>query len=166
MQAGTRTLLKVIATGNLIVFLIFLAFSLPMYWRQLHILRTWPAVEAEVTRSAVVEIPTRDGGHLYDTYFEFAYSVDGQPYTGAVSSSHQSIHRERKEKQAAGFPQGSRHPIRYNPEAPGDIRIQVGYNVHFFAVPIFISGVGAVFGVIALVLFVVARKRAPDSVAG
>ncbi len=159
MQPGTRSLLKVIAAGNLIVFTIFLAFAVPPFWRQWHILRTWPAAEATVVRSGVLELPTASGSSLYDIYVEFAYSVDGRSHRGAVNSNHQSINRERKEKQAARFPEGSRHSIRYNPAEPTDIRAQVGYNKTFFAVPIFISGAGAIFGLAGAVLLWASRRR-------
>ncbi len=158
MTAGTRAVLRVIASAFFIFFLGFVGISAPLYWSQYKILRDWPAADAEVTSSRVLVLPS-PSGPLHDIEVRFAFSVDGRPCAGVIHSNHLSTSRARKEKQAAEFPVGSWHSIRYNPVDPGDVRAQVGYNVHFFAVPIFISGVGAIFLVIGLVIWVVSSRR-------
>ncbi|HVP44347.1 MAG TPA: DUF3592 domain-containing protein [Terriglobales bacterium] len=158
MTPGTRAVLRVIASAFFIFFLGFLGISAPMYWSQYKILRTWPAADAEVTscRVLVLESPS---GPLHDIEVRFAFSVIGRPYAGVIHSNHLSTSRDRKEKQAAGFPVGSHHQIRYNPADPSDVRARVGYNLHFFAVPIFVSGVGAIFLVIGLVIWVASSRH-------
>ncbi len=158
MTSGTRAVLRVIATGFFIFFLGFLGISMPLYWNQYEILRDWPAVDAEVTRSSLLVLQSHSGP-LHDIEVHFAYAVDGRPYVGVIHSNHLSTSRARKENQAAAFPVGSHHRIRYNPAEPSDVRAQVGYNVHFFAVPIFISGVGGIFLVIGLVIWAVSSRH-------
>jgi hypothetical protein len=76
---------------------------------------------------------------------------------GEYEFPHYSTNADRKQKQLARFPAGSVHQIRYNPENPADIRIQVGYNIHFFVIPVFTMGVGLIFAVVAVVFFGVSR---------
>ena len=158
MTSSTRAVLRVIASAFFIFFLGFLGISAPLYWGQHKILRGWPAVEAEVTSSRVLVLQSQSGP-LHDIEVHFAFSVDGRPYVGVIHSNHLSTSRARKEEQAEEFPVGSRHLIRYNPADPSDVRARVGYNVHFFAVPIFISGVGAIFLVIGSVIWLVSSRR-------
>ena len=162
MTAGTRAVLRVIASAFFIFFLGFLGISLPLYWSQHKILRNWPAADAEVTSSRVLVLQGQ-GGPLHDFEVHFAFSVDGRPCAGVTHSNHLSTSRARKEEQAGEFPVGSHHRIRYNPADPADVRAQVGYNVHFFAVPIFISGVGAIFLVIGLVIWLFSCRRLSPS---
>ncbi len=157
MKADSRTALRVIAVANLIFCAVGLVFALPVFWQEYRILRDWPGTQATVVRSQVVPLETKSGQKLYALYVEFAYRVKGRGYLGAISSPHQSTSFERKKKQADRFVPGTEQWIRYNPENPADIRAQVGYNVHYFAVPVFISGVAGLFGVLALIFFLLAR---------
>ena len=153
MRPALRITLRVIAVACLVFFLIGLLFAVPPFIQQMNVLWHWPSAEAQVLRSEVVPLRTDSGQMLYDTLLVLAYEVDGRPYVSSVGSLHQSTHYERKRKQADRFPPGSHTEVRYNPSYPRDIRIQAGYNMHFFAIPVFISGVAAIFGVLALVLF-------------
>lgn len=157
MTRATRATLRVVASAFFIFFLGFLGISIPLYWSQYKILRGWPAADAEVTSSRVLALQSQDGP-LYDIEVHFAFAAGGRAYSGVIHSNHLSSSRARKQKQAAEFPVGSRHIIRYNPADPTDIRAQVGYNVHFFAVPIFISGVGAIFLIIGVVIWLVSSR--------
>ena len=159
MKPALGTTLRVIAVACLVFFLIGLLFAVPPFLQQLKVLRTWPAAGAQVVHSDVVPLRTDSGQMLYDTLLVLSYQVDGRPYVSSVGSLHQSTNYHRKKKQADRFPPGSRTEVHYNPSDPRDIRIQVGYNVHFFAVPIFISGVAGIFGVLALLFFLISRRR-------
>lgn len=158
MIPATRAVLRVIAVAFFIFFLGFLGLSAPMYWGQYKILRDWPAVEGTVVSSIVIAVPTAGAGGLHDIEVRFSYLVNGRRYMGIIHSNHLSANRARKEKQAEQFPAGSRHALRYNPQDPRDIRAQVGYNVHFFAVPVFVSGVGAIFLVLGLLIWLVSSR--------
>jgi hypothetical protein len=157
MKADSRTALRVIGVANLIFCAVGLLFALPIYWEEYRILRDWPGTEATVVRSQVVPLETKSGQKLYALHVEFAYRVNGNSYLSAITSPHQSTSFERKKKQAGRFVPGTEQWIRYNPQDPEDIRAEVGYNVHYFAVPIFITGVAGLFGVLALIFFLLAR---------
>lgn len=159
MKAAVRITLRVIAVACLVFFLIGLLFAVPPFLQQWKVLHTWPAADARVVYSEVVPLRIHSGQVLYDMLLVLSYQVDGRPYVSSAGSLHQSTSYARKRKQADRFPPGSRTEIRYNPSDPRDVRIQAGYNVHFFAVPIFISGVTAIFGLLALLLFMVSRRR-------
>ena len=158
MKPALRTTLRVIAVACLVFFLIGLLFAVPPFIEQMKVLRSWPSADAQVVRSEVVPLRTDSGQMLYDTRFVLAYQVDGRPYVSSVGSLHQSTSYERKKKQAERFPAGSHTEVRHNPGDPTDVRIQAGFNVHFFAVPVFISGVAAIFGLLALFFFLVSRR--------
>ncbi len=159
MRSTARTTVRVLAAGFLIIFLIFFALSAPFYRQQYRLLQTWQRAEAEVVSSRVVTVRTA-GAPLYDAEYVFAFRAHGVPVVATTYSNHQSTSRERKAAQVARFPAGSRHTILYNPADPQDIRMAPGYNVHFFAVPIFISAAGALFGLIALVLWLIVQRGA------
>jgi len=160
MKQALRTTLRVIAVACLVFFVIGLLFAVPPFLQQMEVLRSWPSADAQVVHSSVVPLRTDSGQVLYDTLLVLSYQAQGRPYVSSVGSLHQSTSYERKKKQADRFHPGDHTEVRYNPADPRDARVQVGYNVHFFAVPIFISGVAGIFGVLALVLFLVSRRRA------
>jgi len=166
MRGALRTSLRVIAVACLVFFLIGLLFAVPPFLQQMKVLRTWPSADARVVHSEVVPLRTDSGQMLYDTLLVLSYQVDGRPYVSNVGSLHQSTSYERKKKQADRFPPGSHTEVRYNPRDPHDIRIQAGYNVHFFAVPVFISGVAEIFGLLALFFFLVGRRGPRHALSG
>ena len=159
MKRAIRTTLRVIAVACLVFFLIGLLFAVPPFLQQLKVLRTWPAADAQVVHSQVVPLHTDSGQMLYDTLLVLSYQVNGRPYVSSVGSLHQSTSYERKKRQADRFAPGSHTEVRYSPSDPRDVRIQASYNVHFFAVPIFISGVAAIFGLLALLFFRLAWRK-------
>jgi len=156
MTHPTRVTLRVVGVANLIFFVVGLLFAIPAYRTQYRILRNWPSADAVVVRSEVVPVEV-SGQQLYDTAVQFAFDVNGRTYMGVVTSPHQSTSYERKLKQITRFPPGSRHSIRYNPAHPADIRADVGYSVHYFVVPVFITGVASIFLVLALIFFAIAH---------
>ena len=159
MKSALRITLRVIAVACLVFFVIGLLFAVPPFLQQMKVLRTWPSADAQVVHSSVVPLRTDSGQVLYDTLLVLSYQTQGRPYMSSVGSLHQSTSYERKKKQADRFQPGDHTEVRYNPADPRDVRVQVGYNVHFFAVPIFISGVAGIFGVLALVLFLISRRK-------
>ncbi len=159
-----RIVLRFAAIALLLVAAGFVAAALPAYRTQYRILKTWPATDAHVLRGEIVRHVTTAGDPLYGARLVLAYAVGGTPYIGVYDFPHESTHLERKEKQIGRFPPGSREVIRYNPEEPRDIRIRVGYNVDFFVVPIFITGLGVICATLSAVLWVLSTlgRRTPQ----
>ena len=140
--------LRFLAAASLIFAIVIFAYATPLYIQQNRVLRTWPSVEAAVVSSRIVEHETTSTP-LYATELQFAYVVNGRPVTGEFVFPHESTSRARKQKQTARYPVASRHRILYNPADPTDIRINPGYNVDFFVIPVFLSGVAFIFVVLA-----------------
>lgn len=151
-----RGTLQLIAVACLIVFALFAILSVPLFWGQIHVLRSWPVRQAVVTRCEVITEPSGKHDQLYSAHIEIAYVVDGQPVTSELTSFQSSNYQETV-RRAAEFPVGSRHAIRYDPEHPQQARIGASWNRHFFAVPLITVACGGFFGMLAAALFSAAR---------
>jgi hypothetical protein len=123
-------------------------------------LKSWPEVEAEVTKCEVsgpsrfssdtLVAPGLTGSHktVYSTTVEFRFADAGKQFT--ASGSDQSDDRGGSEADGTWLCPGTRHTIRYNPANPNEIRFNPGYfnvvyTIMFFENPIF-------FGLFGLVL--------------
>lgn len=136
--------------------LVLLCYSAFFYAQQYRILRDWPRTEAIVIDSRVVEHATADGP-LYSTQLRFSFAASGKPVMGDYVFPHASTHRAPKEKQASEYAVGSRHTIAYDPADPSNVRIRPGYNVEFFVVPVFVTGLAAIFAVVGGGLWITGR---------
>lgn len=159
-KAPSAGVLPLIAIANLVVCLIFFAFSIPFYAKQIHILNTWPQVDAQVIRAEVV--PARNdvannGQRYYDSDVQFLFTIDGTPHVAEIFS-HRSPIIEKVRYETNKFPVGSHRKIRYNPANFIDIRVNAGYNRRFFFAPLLITGFGAIFGMFAGVFYAMARN--------
>lgn len=140
--------LKFLAVASLLFAIVMFGYAVPLYIQQNRILHTWPPVDAVVVSSRILEHPTPSGS-LYATELQFSFAVNGNPITGAFVFPHESTSRERKQKQTDQYPVGSHHRILFNPGDPSEVRINPGYNVDFFVIPVFLSGVASIFVVLA-----------------
>jgi uncharacterized protein DUF3592 len=132
----------------LIVSGLFIIFSLPFFWGQIQVLRSWPVRQAQVIRSEVVVEPAAKHEQLYATKLQIVYVVDGRPVTAELTSF-ESRNYEETARRAAEFPVGSRHVIRYDPSNPTQARIGAGWNRRFFAAPLITLGCGLCFVALA-----------------
>jgi hypothetical protein len=148
--------LHLIGVACLIVFGLFVILSVPLFWGQIGVLRSWPVRQAVVTRSDVVTEPAGKHDQLYSAHIEIAYAVDGQPVTSELTSF-QSSNYQQTVQRAAEFPVGSRHAIRYDPKHPKQARIGANWNRRFFAVPLITLACGSLFGLLAAAFFSAAR---------
>ncbi len=156
--SSVSTFLKFLAAACLVFAIVIFGYATPLFVQQNRMLRTWPAAEAQVVSSRVVEHAST-AGPLYATELQFQFQVNGRTTTGEFVFPHESTSRERKQKQIERYPVGSRHRILYNPGDSTDIRIDPGYNVEFFVIPVFLAGVGVIFLVLAAALWGVAVWR-------
>jgi hypothetical protein len=153
-----RGVLQFLGVACVIVGGLFLIFSLPFFWGQIQVLRSWPVRQAQVLSSRVVVEPTSKHDQLYSARLEMVYAVDGRPVTAGLTSF-QSSNYEETARRAAEFPVGSRHAIRYDPNNPTQARIGAGWNRRFFAVPLITASLGLVFVMIGAGCFLGARIR-------
>ena len=152
-----RGTLQVIGVASLILCVIMLAFSLPFFWHQTYVLRTWPTTDAQVLRSDVVVERISQHEQFYSARLGLLYTIDGKPITADLISF-QDHNYEKTRARADEYAVGSHHEIRYDPNDPQQARIGAGWNARFFALPLIVSGVGALFGAIAAMLFVAAGR--------
>jgi Protein of unknown function (DUF3592) len=156
VSSDKRAVLQFIGVANLVVGILFALVSTPFFWKQVQVLGSWPVTEAQVLRSEVASQPAPDHQQLYSAKLLLLYTVDGKPITAELTSF-QSRNYEETAKRAGEFPVGSRHRIRYDWRNPAQARIGAGWNRRFFAVPLIMLGMGAIFAGIAAGCFVAAR---------
>lgn len=160
--------LPVIAAANLIVAVMFVLFSSLFYYKQIHILHSWPAVDAQVIRAEVIpahiQVPA-DGQKYYDSDVQFLFTVDGVPHFAEVFS-HRSPSIEKVRYETNKFAVGSHITIRYNPVALTDIRVNAGYNRRFFFAPLLITGFGLIFLVFAGIFYWMAVRSRKTQLGG
>ncbi len=157
LSSERRGVLQFLGVACLIVGGLFVVFSLPFFWGQLQVLRSWPVRQAQVIRSEVVTEAAGKHDQLYSAKLEIVYVVDGRPVTTELTSF-QSSNYEETARRAAEFPVGSRHAVRYDPNNPKQARIGAGWNRRFFAVPLITIGCGVLFGLVAAGFFVAANS--------
>ncbi len=154
----SRGTLQTIAVACLIIGVILLIFSAPFYIHQIGVLRTWPTADAQVLRSDVTVDRISQHEQFYSAHIGLLYIVDGKPITTEVTSFQDQDYQKTRAR-ANEFQVGSHHEIRYLPNDPLQARIGAGWNAHFFALPLVVSGAGAVFCLATLTLLIAAGRR-------
>lgn len=152
-----RGTLQAIAVACLIIGVILLIFSAPFYLHQIEVLRTWPAAEAQILRSDVVVERISQHEQFYSAKLGLLYTVDGKPITTELTSF-QDQDFQKTRARADEFKVGTRHEIRYDPRDPLQARIGAGWNAHFFALPLIVSGSGAIFCLFTVALIIAGRR--------
>jgi hypothetical protein len=158
VSSDKRGVLQFIGVANLIVCALFVIVSVPFFWRQYTVLRTWPVADAQILRSEVVTEPGPGHDQLYSAKLTVLYSVNAKATTAELTS-YQSSNYQATQDRVAQFPVGSHHLIRYAPQDPSQVRIGAEWNARFFVVPLVILAMGAVFAVIAALCFMLATRR-------
>ena len=156
----SRGVLQFFGVACLIIAALFVILSIPFFWGQMKVLRSWPVRQAQIISSKVVTLPTAKHDQLYAARIEIVYVVNDRPVT-SVLTNFESSNFEETARQATQFPVGSRRAIRYNPDDPSDSRIGASWNRRFFAVPLITFGIGAAFAAIATVLLAAGRAARP-----
>jgi len=127
--------------------------------RQYTILKSWPSVEAEVTKSQVTQhiSHSQNGGDttMYEARIEFQYSLEDRQFTASSTPGYSTSSYSQMKHMADTYAPGTRHAIRYNPENPNDIRFNAGYSFGFFMGPIILGGMGVLFTGLGIGLLVV-----------
>jgi len=151
--------LRVIAAANFIFATIFLIFSLPFFWHQVQVLRQWPETDAQVLRSEVVNVTPTGHENVYRAQLQVLYTIAGKPVTSDLTSF-ESTNYEATLQRAEQFPVGSRHAIRYDPGNPSQARLGAGWNHAFFALPLMVLAMAALFSFIGAAFLAVAKATA------
>lgn len=130
--------------------LVLLGLAAWLFEERREILNTWPEIQAEVTHSEITDSRSDEATAMYSALYIFRYTVNGREYiskdTPGYSTSSYSSMGEKVQKYAPG----TRHVIRYDPKNPGKIRIEVGYNLTTFGIPLMVTAMGLIFGGLGL----------------
>jgi len=125
--------------------------------RQYTILKTWPSVQAEVTKSQLTKSRDKNGNWTYGAEIEFHYLVNGKVYNTPATSSYQTSNYTAVKRQLDAFAPGTTHSILYNPADPDDIRFDAGLTLGFFLLPFILGVIGLPFSVIGAALLLASR---------
>ena len=153
-RSGT---LQAIGVACLIIGVILVIFSLPFYLHQIAVLHAWPTADAQVLRSDVSVDRISQHEQFYSAHIGLLYTVDGKAITTEVISFQDQDYQKTRAR-ANEFKVGSHHEIRYSPNDPLQARVGAGWNARFFALPLVVSGCGAIFCLITAGLLIAARR--------
>ena len=156
MQSNTRVTISVFAIASFLFGVASMAFAVPFYWKQSAVVRNWPAAQAIVRKSEVVQI-TQGGQKLWATRFELSFEADGKIVLTTVNGYRQAALRDRVEAAAKRFPEGSTRLVRYDPQNAAEVRLDTDQPRRYYQLPLALAVTGAIFVVIAFVLFYVTR---------
>ncbi len=166
MPPMVRKILRIFGGFFLLIGLIFLTIGVWMGRRQYTILKSWPTVEAEVTKSEVRQHLDSGSGSstssvMYQTFVEFRYTLNGKEYLTPSDAGYSTSSYTQMKRLADKFAAGTRHAIKYNPADPNDIRFDAEYSFGFFLLPVIFAGIGLIFSVVGIVIMVVASRLHP-----
>ncbi|HXE89616.1 MAG TPA: DUF3592 domain-containing protein [Terriglobales bacterium] len=129
--------------------------------QRLVVLKTWPETQAEVTRSKMFshvvttnrqEKDSIDSSRtrtvststtMYGAQLEFRYTVNGREYNTPTGAGYEISDAGRMSELVSRYAVGSRHPIRYDPSDPSDIRIEAD-TAMFFAPLLIVGALGMI----------------------
>ena len=86
------------------------------------------------------------------------YTVGGQPITAELTSF-ESRNYDATLQRSKEFPVGSRQVVRFDPANPAQARLGSGWNRTFFALPIMVAAMAAMFAFIGSVLLAIAKAN-------
>ncbi len=163
MTPQVKRILRIV--GGILVFVGVLLLAVGVWTgnRQYTILKSWPTVEAEVTKSEVAQHVDRDydsnrDTNMYQTHIEFRYTLNGKEYLTPSDAGYSSSSYPEMKRLADRFAPGSRHAIKYNPANPNDIRFNAAYSFGFFLLPVIFGGLGLIFSLVGIAVLVVASR--------
>lgn len=152
-----RSTFQVIGVAFLVLAALSALLALPFFWRQMQVLRTWPVADAQVLSSEVVAEALPSHEQLYSAKLRLLYTVADKPITADLVS-YQSSNYQATQQQVAGFRAGSHHQIRYDPDNPMQARVGAEWSARFFAVPLIMAAMAALFGVLSLAALLIATR--------
>ena len=109
---------------------------------------TWPTTLALITESTI----HRELGNEpeYTSVIEYAYEVDGQPFTGINVYPGDSTTSSYRLRMVGRYPKGSTQTVHHHPNQPSTAFLETGVHQHTFIKFLFgsiIFTIGAAFGV-------------------
>jgi hypothetical protein len=154
------------ALGFALVFLgiILLGASVWMGYRPYRIMKTWPAVDAEVVHTEMYSRTTRSlGSHLgmgtiYGAAFIFRYVANGQPCVSQADIGYRTSSQKEMAKWVREFAEGTHHTIRYDPADPFRISLAAGFSAPSFAPALAFLRWAPILGVVGVLLLLICKR--------
>ncbi len=125
--------------------IILLGVAAWLFEQRREILNSWPETQAEVTHSEITYSRSKSGGSMYSAVYVFRYHVKGRDYITKDGPGYSTSSYSSMEEKVKKYAPETRHPIRYNPSNPEEIRIEAGYNLTTFGIPLGVAAMGLVF---------------------
>ena len=125
--------------------IVLLGVAVWLFAQRREILNTWPEAQAEVTHSELTYSRSKSGGSMYSAVYVFRYHVKGRDYITQDDPGYSTSSYSSMEEKVQKYAPGTRHAIRYNPANPEEIRIEAGYNLTTFGIPLGVAAIGLVF---------------------
>ncbi|MGH2362992.1 MAG: DUF3592 domain-containing protein [bacterium] len=126
--------------------------------------RRWPKTRGTIEECRVVEVEERDSDGDQSTSYRvdvtYAYTVSDKAYTASrvsPSGSDWGSNRSRALDHAAQYPKGGNVSVLYNPKDPSEALLETSVG----SGPIITLASAPVFFVLAVILFVVLKRRFP-----
>ena len=128
---------------------------------QYTILKSWPTVEATVTRSHVRRYLSQRGRMMYQAEIDFQYTVDGKAFDTLAGPGYSTSSYAGMKSIVDEFAPRTRHLVRYNPADPNDVRMNAGYSFGFFLLPLMLGGMGVFFAALGIIMRIASRSARP-----
>jgi hypothetical protein len=141
-----------------------LAFLGPGLWvvrDYARIVQTWPEAEAEGAGGSASSYRGKKNQIYYRVQYQLRCRAEGREYVVPFISNTSYGSRQSDERRAARYREGSRHQVRYDPQAPYDARDGAGWNLSFFALPLIFLTVGLLMLAIGAALWIWEWRRGP-----
>lgn len=163
MARGSSMSLGKVGFALIVLGLGFLATGLWSGLEHLRVLRTWPEAAAEGAGGRVIDYRGEGGRRMFRAEYELRYRLAGREYLIPISSNTSSSFRALAEREVRRYQPGTRHAVRYNPEDPNEIRLNVGFTASYFALPLAFGGIGILVSAagIGLLRWTASRPAAP-----
>ena len=157
--AGRRQGLGTVATAFGAIGIVSLVLGAWMVSRDLAMLRSWPAVDAEAiavqTVSTRSSVGNRPSTLIYDVQVTFRYVVNDTRFQSQATSGLGSASRRRRDELLQQFAAGTHHRIRHRPDDPNVIRHGLDYSFRTFM----LSGGMALMGLIFIGFAAIVGRR-------
>ncbi len=156
MKDDGKTVWNAGAIACLLFGLAAIGLGVPFFLKEYKIVRDWPAAQAHIHGSEVVEM-TAAGERLYATRFELSFTTGDRLNVVTVNAYEQGTDRKTVEAAASRYPAGSYALVRYNPANPSEIRLDTDQPRRFFRIPIALGITGLIFLITSAIILVFSR---------
>jgi hypothetical protein len=134
--------------GAIIVGIVMIVVGAWLLYSQYQIVKTWPQIEATVTKSSIVQSRRIHGGVRYEVMLSFHYDRGQSSYTQDLGVY--SKNATQAQLEVDRNPPGTPCLIRCSPTNPLQISYGAGMDFQTFAGPVILMTIGLVFVLVGI----------------